>query len=112
MPPNDVSYEIRSIPKNTVLVQGIYLGKDSSRFRELRHLFDLITDKLVDHDIFKVLEIKVSKYQHFWLYEQVLETSVNVFVVEDILNWYRQCAQKLFLNHNQLFCNTGRFFEK
>lgn len=109
MPPNDASYEIRSIPENTVLIQGLYFGDDSSRFSELQYQFEQISDKMINHDILWLLSVKVRRYKRCWLYEQVLETSVNVLLAENILDWYRESAQRLFWNHNQLFNNTRKF---
>lgn len=108
MPPNDASYEIRSIPENTVLIQGLYLGKDYTRFMDLLCQFEKLTENLANPESLKKAELKIRQYQLFWLYERRLETAVNIALLEDILDRHRENAQRVFWNHHQLINNPLR----
>lgn len=109
MLPNDASYEIRSIPDNTVLVQGLYLGQDFTRFMELLDQFELLSEYIIKTDSLKKLDIKIRHYKLFWLYEMKLESRVSIVMMEDILDRYREMAQRIFRNHHQLINNSLRF---
>lgn len=109
MPPNDASYEIRSIPNNTVLVQGLYLGKDYRRFMDLLYQFEQLTERMLNSDSLKKSELKVRQYGLFWLYERKLETTVSIALLEDILDRHRESAERVFWNHHQLINNPLRY---
>lgn len=98
----DATLKIYKSVDNTIVIHGVYYGNKASKFVAIQRKFnDLVRHMLEHHHLTCYSGRHVQEYKNFWTYTVYLHPTKDLVLIDDIVSWYQEIAQKSFYTPEQ-----------